>query len=170
MKSTWKILLFLFTILLPFSTNSFAADKISVFVSIVPQQYFVQQIGKDLVDVQVMVQPGASPATYEPKPKQMADLSKTNIYFAIGVPYENAWLDKIAEANPGMKVVHTDRGIEKLAMVAHHDHDGEEHHDGEHNEADHDQEKKNTMMNLHMKEIIMTMKDLIRISGSPRLW
>lgn len=37
------------------------------FVSIVPQQYFVQQIGKDKVDVAVMVQPGAASATYEPK-------------------------------------------------------------------------------------------------------
>lgn len=33
-----------------------AADPIPVFVSIVPQHYFLQQIGKDLVDVQVMVQ------------------------------------------------------------------------------------------------------------------
>jgi len=145
------MLLLLVTILLPFSTQSFAADKISVFVSIVPQQYFVQQIGKELVDVQVMVQPGASPATYEPKPKQMADLSKTKIYFTIGVPYENAWLDKITEANPDMKVVHTDDGIEKLAMTAHHHHDEQEaeHHEGEHDqekdghhEAGHDQEKK----------------------------
>ena len=48
-----------------------AADPISVFVSILPQRHFVQQIGKDLVSVQVMVQPGASPATYEPRPAQM---------------------------------------------------------------------------------------------------
>ncbi len=117
MNTIWRIVLLLFMIVIPLSGNSLAADKTSVFVSIVPQQYFVQQIGKDLVDVQVMVQPGASPATYEPKPKQMADLSKTKIYFAIGVPYENAWLDEIAEANPNMRVVHTDRGIEKLEMI-----------------------------------------------------
>ncbi|MDJ0624089.1 MAG: zinc ABC transporter substrate-binding protein [Desulfocapsaceae bacterium] len=143
MKSTWRMVLLLVTILLPLAAKSFAADKISVFVSIVPQQYFVQQIGKDLVDVQVMVQSGANPATYEPKPKQMADLSKTKIYFAIGVPYENVWLDKIAEANPDMQVVHTDHGIEKLAMVAHH-HDDHEHenHENEHHEAEHDQENK----------------------------
>lgn len=39
-----------------------------------------------------MVLPGASPATYEPKPKQMAHLSKTKLYFAIGVkvvPYDD---------------------------------------------------------------------------------
>ena len=44
-----------------FSNSSLANDKRHVFVSIVPQKYFVQQIGKELVDVQVMVQPGAGP-------------------------------------------------------------------------------------------------------------
>jgi zinc transport system substrate-binding protein len=96
----------------------------------------VQQIGKELLDVQAMVQPGASPTTYEPKPKQMADLSKTKIYFAIGVAFENVWLEKIAAANPEMKVVHTEHGIERLAMAAHHHHGDEvvEHHECEHHE------------------------------------
>jgi zinc transport system substrate-binding protein len=73
--------------ILIFAQSGFATDRVPVFVSIVPQKYFVQQIGKDLVDVHVMAQPGASPATYEPKPKQMADLSKTKVYFSIGVPF-----------------------------------------------------------------------------------
>jgi len=120
----------------------FATGKLPVFVSIVPQQYFVQQIGKDLVDVQVMVQPGASPATYEPKPRQMADLSKSKIYFAIGVPFENVWLKKIVASNPRMHVVHTDHGIEKLEMEAHHHHDDEEgHHEDDHHDAEPDHEE-----------------------------
>ena len=90
-----------------------AAGKVAVFVSIMPQKYFVQQIGKNLVDVQVMVQPGASPATYEPKPRQMAAIAKTHIDFSIGVPFENVWLDKIASSNPNMMVVQTDHGIRK---------------------------------------------------------
>lgn len=127
--------------ILIFTPHAFPNDKLPVFVSIVPQKYFVQQIGKDLVDVQVMVQPGANPATYEPKPRQMADLSKTKIYFSIGVPVENAWLKKIAAANPKMKVAHTDHGIEKIHMAAHHHHHdkedehhekGENHEEGEH--------------------------------------
>jgi zinc transport system substrate-binding protein len=105
-------------------------DRLKVFVSIVPQQYFLQQIGQDLLDVQVMVQPGANPAHYEPKPKQMADLAKTRVYFAIGVPFEKAWLNKIAATNPHMKIVHTDRGIKKLPMASHR-HDNEKNgHDG----------------------------------------
>jgi zinc transport system substrate-binding protein len=117
-----------------------ASEKLPIFVSIIPQKYFVQQIGKDLVDVQEMVQPGASPATYEPKPQQMADLSNTRIYFTIGVPYEGVWLEKIAGANPAMRIVHTDDGIEKIAMTAHHHHDdeAEEQHEEEHHDGAHD--------------------------------
>jgi zinc transport system substrate-binding protein len=150
MCSIKRLVIVITVILLLLGGNVSAADKLPVFVSIVPQKYFVQQIGKDLVDAQVMVQPGASPATYEPKPKQMADLSKTKIYFAIGVPYEKAWLSKIAAANPNMRVIHTDHGIEKLAMEAHHHHDdqAEEHHEADsnhekeehHEEAEHDKD------------------------------
>lgn len=138
-----KLISFFIALLSLFTGNAFAADKLPVFVSIVPQKYIVQQIGEELVDVQAMVQPGASPATYEPKPKQMADLLKTKVYFAIGVPFENAWLKKIAAASPKMKVVRTDHGIEKLAMAAHHHHGDETvDHGGEHHqESDHDSEK-----------------------------
>ncbi|MGV8079418.1 MAG: metal ABC transporter solute-binding protein, Zn/Mn family [Syntrophales bacterium] len=102
-----------------FSGTGLAGDRIPIFVSIVPQKYFVQQIGRDLVDVQFMVQPGASPATYEPKPRQMADLAGTKVYFAIGVPFEKVWLNRISAANPGMRVVRTDQGIGKLGLDPH---------------------------------------------------
>ena len=102
------------------SINAQAEKKLAVFVSIAPQKYFVQQIGKERVDVQVMVQPGASPATYEPKPRQMAAISKTPIYFAMGVPFEKNWLKKIAAGNLNMRVVHTDHGIQKFPMPRHH--------------------------------------------------
>jgi zinc transport system substrate-binding protein len=127
-----------------FTGSSFAAGEVSVFVSIMPQKYFVQQIGKDLVDVHVMVQPGADPHTYEPKPKQMVAISKAKLYFAVGIEFEEANLNKITATNPNLKVIHTDHGIDKLAMAAHHHHDeehAEEHHDTDHHEADHDHEK-----------------------------
>jgi zinc transport system substrate-binding protein len=125
-------------ILLGYAGYVGAAEKVLVYVSILPQKFFVQQIGRDLVAVRTMVQPGASPAMYEPKPKQMAELAKTKVYFAIGVPFEDAWLEKIAAANARMKIVHTDYGIKKLAMAAHrHDDegDGEPHAKGEHHSA-----------------------------------
>lgn len=136
-----KFILIAFSICF-YAVSANAADRLSVFVSIVPQKYFVQQIGKDMVDVKVMVRPGASPHTYEPKPRQMAELADADLYFAIGVQFENVWLRKISAANPGMKVVHTDHGIKKISMTAHHHHDKKEHHDVHHHDQDHHGDKK----------------------------
>ncbi|MES0364092.1 MAG: zinc ABC transporter substrate-binding protein, partial [Desulfobacteria bacterium] len=91
---------------------------IKTFVSIVPQKYFVEKIGGDLVDVSVMVLPGNSPATYEPRPKQMVALSRAGLYYAIGVPFEKVWLEKIVAPNIKMLLVHTEEGIEKKSMKA----------------------------------------------------
>lgn len=101
-----------------FKETAYAESVIPVFVSIVPQKYFVEKIGGAFVNVSVMVKPGANPATYEPKPRQMVALSKTKIYFAIGVPFEKVWLKKIAAANPKMLVFHTQEGIEKKPIKA----------------------------------------------------
>jgi zinc transport system substrate-binding protein len=99
--------------------------KLNVVVSIVPQRYFVERIGGDRVSVSVMVEAGANPATYEPKPEQLKALSSAAAYFSIGVPFEDAWLAKIATANQEMVMVDTIAGIERMPMAAHH-HDEEE--------------------------------------------
>lgn len=90
---------------------------LNVTVSILPQQYFVERIGGEYVRVNVMVEPGASPATYEPKPAQMVALANASAYVSIGVPFESAWLQKIQAVNPKMKMVDTTQGIERIATV-----------------------------------------------------
>jgi len=105
-----------------------SAGGMPVFVSIAPQEYFLQQIGGELVDIQVMVRPGADPHTYEPKPSQMVALAKAKIYFAIGVPFEKTWLDKFSAASPEMLMVHTEKGIDKIPMATHAPHHEAEHH------------------------------------------
>ena len=122
-KRVYGVLAISIALILLFSLP--VSGKMAVFVSIAPQKYFVQQICKELADVQVMVRPGASPATYEPKPRQMAAISKTRIYFSIGVPFEKAWLEKIAATNPDMAVVPTDRGIKKQPIALYHHHEDE---------------------------------------------
>ena len=88
-----------------YCANIFAAEKLNVFVSILPQKYFVEQVGKELVDVQVMIGPGQNPTTYEPTPRQMVQISKAKIYFSIGVPFENAWLPKVRKNNKNLVIV-----------------------------------------------------------------
>ncbi|MBS3809153.1 MAG: zinc ABC transporter substrate-binding protein [Desulfobacterales bacterium] len=90
-----------------------SGTRLNVFVSIPPQKYFVKEIAGNRADIRTMVSPGAHPATYEPSASQMAALAECDIYFAIGVPFEKAWMKKIRGANPGIKVVYTDNWIEK---------------------------------------------------------
>lgn len=113
-------------------------DRLAVTVSIVPQRYFVERIGGERVSVGVMVQPGNSPATYEPKPEQLVALSRSAAYFSIGVPFENAWLDRIAAANDEMRLVDTVADIERIPIAAH-AHEGENEHE-EKSEDDHEHE------------------------------
>ena len=126
------------------------ASDVKVFVSILPQRYFVQRIGGDRVDVSVMVQPGHSPHSYEPTPRQMANLSRASLYFSIGVTFERAWMPRIAEANPDLRIVSTiegiriraNEGVEYLfgSADSHHSHGEECGHHGHHDEEGHHQD------------------------------
>jgi zinc transport system substrate-binding protein len=99
----------------PAPTPAPTTGALNIVVSIVPQKYFVERIGGEFVNVSVMVLPGENPATYEPKPEQMVELTKAAAYVSIGVPFENSWLEKFQAANPNMKMVDTTQGVERIA-------------------------------------------------------
>ena len=135
MRQTWKLLSGVAcSVLLALSVLPVEAAVTKAFVSISPQKYFVQKIGGDLVDVSVLVPAGANPHNFEPKPRQMAELSKSAVYFAVGIDFEKFWLKKIAAANPKMRVVRTDDGITRIPMA--------DRHDGEKSLHQHSQELK----------------------------
>ena len=137
-----KILTFLFVCAL----GAFA--KPVVTASILPTRYFIEQIAGDTLEVNVMVGRGADPHSYEPKPKQMSELERSALYFAVGIDFENAWLDRFSKTFKNLKIVKTQEGIEKIAMSGEHEH--HEHHDhdahdkgeaGEHKHHDHEHEE-----------------------------
>lgn len=84
---------------------------LSVFVSVVPLQTFVERIGGDQVRVRSMVQPGQNPHTYEPTPRQVADLAGADLYLGVGMVLEDAWLPRIRAANPRLRVLDVRDGI-----------------------------------------------------------
>ncbi|MFW5697687.1 MAG: metal ABC transporter solute-binding protein, Zn/Mn family, partial [Fimbriimonadaceae bacterium] len=100
-----------------------------------PQTYFVEGIAGDALEVEVMVEPGESPETYEPKPSQLQMLEDAELFLAIGVPFERAFLDSLRDWEDGPPVVDVSSGIVKLPMADHtHSHSestmgGEEHPD-----------------------------------------
>ncbi|MGH6634764.1 MAG: metal ABC transporter solute-binding protein, Zn/Mn family [Gammaproteobacteria bacterium] len=90
------------------------AEPLSVFVTIPPQKYFVEQVGGEHVWVQVMVGKGQSEEVYEPTPRQLASLAQAQVYFEIGVAFEDVWLDRFTALNPKMRIVDLTQGIAPL--------------------------------------------------------
>jgi len=109
------------------SVPAAGSGKISVFVSIPPQEYFVERVGGERVTVESLVRPGQSPHNFSATAAQMTRLGKGSIYFTIGVPFEKTMVGKIAESNPGLRIVDTREGIALRHMRAHNEHEEDEH-------------------------------------------
>jgi len=102
--------------------------KLQVSVSISPQAYFIERIAGILVETNIMVGQGDDPHSYEPTPRQMQSISNSQVYFSIGVEFEDAWLPRFASANKELLIVDTAIDIERMPM--------EDTHNGEHEGVD----------------------------------
>lgn len=115
-----------------------APERPIVMVSILPQAYFVERIAGDRVAVSVLVGPGQSPHSYEPTPRQMADLAKASMWLSIGVEFEKALKPKVAELYKNLPVIDTTVGIDYRMLEAHdHEDDHEDDHHGHDHKDDH---------------------------------
>ncbi len=125
------------TFLIFLSTSLFAKENIqNIIVSIVPQKTFVEKIAKEKAKVTVMVQPGSSPHSYEPKVSQMVALSDADIYFSIGIDFEDAWLDKFRSQNKDLKFVDMGADVKRIKkQTSKHAHDHGHEHGNSHNHA-----------------------------------
>ncbi len=101
-------------------------EPITVAVSILPQKTFVEHIAGDLVDTVVMVPPGQSPSSYEPTASQLMELSNAEVYFTIGVPFEQAFIPIIKKNLPDLPLVATDSSTQKRTFTVSHTQEEEE--------------------------------------------
>ena len=122
--------------MLVFSSSLLLAEneKLKVFVSILPQKYFAERLLGENGTVEVLIGPGMSPHTYEPLPQQMGKLSRSDVFFTIGIPFEKVIVSRLKNLCPKLFIIHTDENIEKIPMIEHDHDDGDCHHDEhEHN-------------------------------------
>ncbi len=76
----------------------------TISVSIQPFKYFTGKIVGDRYKVNVIVPPGASPATYEPTPSVIRALGSSDLIVLDGyLGFELAWMDKIIQVNSSAK-------------------------------------------------------------------
>lgn len=97
--------------------NNFDSNngKIKVVASFNAVTQFVKAVGKDKVDVQTMIPNGTEPHDFEPKPKDLANISKAQIFVYNGLGMEN-WVDKTIKAadNKALLVVEASRGCNPI--------------------------------------------------------
>ena len=110
-----------------------SAGRLKVFVSIPPQAYLVERIGGGLVEVEVLVQPGQEPHTFEPTPRQVMSLGRARLYFGIGMPFEEQLIGKFDAELEALEIVDSSAGVERLALEGGHEH----HHHGEEEGGEH---------------------------------
>ena len=131
-----KKIIFIFLLL-----SSYIFSNINTVVSILPVQTFVKAIGGDKITVSLMVQPGNSPHNYEPKPSQMIDIAKADLYFAIDVEFENVWLPKFHNLNPDMRIIDLADNVQKMQMQEKHEDEADDAHHNEHEAAERNEHK-----------------------------
>jgi zinc transport system substrate-binding protein len=96
------------------------AGPLQVAATILPLGDFCRQIGGDLVQVQVLIPPGASPHAFEPAPSVMARASQARVFVYIGAGLE-PWATKLLRSRgpDDLVVVEAARGIPLLGMAPH---------------------------------------------------
>ena len=105
------------------------SEKI-VFASILPIQYFADQIVGNLYTSQVLVPPGVGPETYSPTPRQMSGMAQASAYFANGfLGFEEAFLEIFQSINPNLLFVNTSKGVDLIRSEGH-NHDSQRHEKG----------------------------------------
>lgn len=146
-------------------------EKPIVAVTIVPQATFVEAIAGDLVEVITIIPPGSSPASYEPTPKQMVDISDAIAYFTIGVPAEEGNILpqtsedlNIVDLVDAVNDVYPDLMFEEDEHEDDHEEDHEEDHEGE-DGHDHSGRDPHIWLSLkRVKVMVAEIKDeLIRL-------
>ncbi len=108
-----------------------AAKKLVVAVSVLPQAYFVERVGGDRVRAFALVGPGQSPHSYEPSPRQMAELGQASLWLTVGIEFEHGLEPKVARLYPALRIRDNAAGVVFRRLEEHHHEEGEQHEEGE---------------------------------------
>lgn len=94
-------------------------------VTIAPLKYIVEEITCHDFSVEILVPAGTSPETFDPTPKQIANIGRAKLIFSTGlIEFEN---ELMARINNGNKVVNLSRGIKLIEGSCSHSHQHHQH-------------------------------------------
>ncbi|MCI1965439.1 MAG: zinc ABC transporter substrate-binding protein [Oscillospiraceae bacterium] len=94
-------------------SSSVSGKKPVVAVTVVPEATFAKAVCGDLMTVITSVPPGYSPENYEPTPKEKEELANASLYFAVGVPAEEATILPVVADQSSTKIIRLQDAVAK---------------------------------------------------------
>lgn len=102
--------------LLGFSLGAFASP-LQIFVSIPPQKLLADLVGGKLVSTHVLVDRGQEPHNFEPTPKQVASLFRSQLFFTVDMEFEREISRKINQSSSSVQILDVTRSIHKIPIT-----------------------------------------------------
>ncbi|KAG2479577.1 MAG: Periplasmic solute binding protein [Nitrosopumilales archaeon] len=93
-------------------------QKVVAIASFFPLYEFTKEIGREKVDVTLLVPSGVEPHDWEPTIKNLQLMQQADVIIINGIGFEN-WIDNIDSVNSDVKVVDTSIGISILESDPH---------------------------------------------------
>ena len=109
-------------------------DKLSIYTTVYPLQYFTERIGGDYVDVKSIYPAGSDEHTFDPTQKDMMALADSDLFFYVGLGLEG-FVDNAKKTlkNEHVKMIATAEAIPEEMLdeghEEHEEHEGHEDHD-----------------------------------------
>lgn len=139
------ILLFVLFFSVSFAHAQEGKGKLEVVTTLFPTYDFAKQIGKEKVNVSLLLPAGVESHTFEPKPQDVVKINKADVFIYTG-KYMEPWAEDLLKgvSNKNLAVVDSSWGIELIVEDDHEeegDHQEDEHHDdGEDHDGEHAEE------------------------------
>lgn len=87
-----------------------------VFVSIPPQKWLCEQLGRDHFITRLLIAKGQEPHAFEPSPRQIQALSRSRLFFTVGLAFEQEIIRRLQKGAPHLQLVDTSKNIDKIPM------------------------------------------------------
>lgn len=103
-----------------------AYGKLEVATTIFPVYDAARVIGGDRVEVSLLVTPGVEPHSFEPSPRDIARINRSDVFLYLNEEMET-WIEKFRR-NVEVQTVSTSQGIPLMSMEEEDDHSHKGHH------------------------------------------
>ncbi|MGE4489101.1 MAG: metal ABC transporter solute-binding protein, Zn/Mn family [Kiritimatiellales bacterium] len=101
----------IFTAIVGISLAAQAAE-LNVWCGIPPLVSVVKAVGGEHVQVQSLMNSSQDPHTWSPTPKVVAGVRDADLFFTIGMPFEQTVAQKLAGMSSGLRIVNTAAGLD----------------------------------------------------------